>query len=111
MGSAMNAKMIVLLAVLHGCAIAFVVAMLVMLLRGDQESCPEHSDRPGGGGQPPDRRSGPRPCGGGLPLADPRTARVRLREPLHLGERGCVRCVAVTRRTGRIRCHSERTRG
>jgi hypothetical protein len=54
MGSAMNAKMIVLLAVLHGCAIAFVVAMLVMLLRADQESCTEHLDRPGGGGgQPP----------------------------------------------------------
>jgi hypothetical protein len=112
MGSAMNAKMIVLFGLLHGCAIAFVVAMLVMLLRGDQESCPEHSDgRGGGGGQPPDRRSGPGPCGGGLPLADPRTARVRLREPLHPGERGCVRCVTVTRRTRRIRCHSERTPG
>jgi hypothetical protein len=112
MGSAMNTKMIVLFGLLHGCAIAFVVAMLVMLLRGDQESCPEHSDGPGGGGgQPPERRSGPRPCGGGLPLADPRTARLRLREPLHPGERGCVRCVAVTRRTGRIRCHSERTPG
>jgi hypothetical protein len=77
-----DAKVIVPFAILHACAMALGVGMLVVLLRGTQEPRPDDSDGPAAlVGSRRARRSTLGPFGGGLPLPHAQPARLRLREP------------------------------
>jgi hypothetical protein len=82
-------ELMVLFGVLHLIGLGLAAFLLVMFLRSETTQAWSPPDDDGGGGGGNDRlrpRRPPGPDPGGLPLPDAVAARVRLREPVRLGD-------------------------
>jgi hypothetical protein len=82
----MEAKTLVMFAILHGAALVFGTCLVVILVRSTPNQSGAYGVDGEDDGPPTPPRPAPGPADGGLPLCDTRPARARVREPIRPGD-------------------------